>query len=72
MTGTKLNPMVVDRLKKFRAKKGMIMEQLQMYSTAIHADSHVIKLDFNYLASQATQLDVLGTLAKKGACHNEN
>ena len=37
MIGTKLSSMIVDQLKKFGAKKGMIM------------------------ASQATQLDVLGT-----------
>jgi len=60
-TGTNLNSMVVDRLKEFRAKSGMIIEQLQKYATVIRTDSHVIRLESNYLASQAAQLDVLGT-----------
>ena len=64
-TETELNFKVVNLLKKSRAKKEMILVQLQRYATVGNAESYVIQLDLNYLTSQATQLSVLGCVAKK-------
>jgi hypothetical protein len=64
-TETELNSKIVNLLKKSRGKKQMILEQLLMYATVGNAESYVIQLDFNYLTSQATQLSVLGPVAKK-------
>lgn len=63
-TETELNSKVVNLLKKSRTKK-KILEQLRRYTTVGNAESYVIQLDFNYLTSQATQLSVLGSVAKK-------
>jgi hypothetical protein len=51
-TKTEIDSKVVDLLKKFRAKKDMIVEQLRMYTMVIIAGSYVIKPDFNYLGKK--------------------